>query len=402
MREAPQEWQNCALWEQGLEDSQGASREHVGIPGQGADTDDRVQQPYIPPLAAAWLEEQGVCAAEGNGEAARVAHQEAEVEPAQHETPKEPKRAAAETPVPSTVSLPAAKRSKILLPSLDVIDQEENQAACGVIGKAFAPGVGRKEIEDAIVKRCGIKSLGLMTFSAGKFQVVMNSREEAQQLLDWELRILGRPSQIIKWSPEACRNMSELDVAIYWVLLPKLPLQCVESLKTISNALGLYISTEKTREEMFNGATPIIGVQIADATPLQMEVEVAWTNARGDLVEHTQRVEYRDWTYACNHCGSKGHCHRQCAKEKAPELGKAPTREEAKQAELTWALRVSRGAGQEGSTRTPTTTVGQSTQERRAGLSHAQAYQADRRAAEVLFPGLDIEGKVTFKVCLVL
>lgn len=68
------------------------------------------------------------------------------------------------------------------------------------------------------------------------------------------------------------------------------------------------MSVEKTREEMMNGATPVIGVQIADADLLQLEVEVAWTNARCALVEHMQRLEYRDWTCACDCYGSKSHC----------------------------------------------------------------------------------------------
>lgn len=86
----------------------------------------------------------------------------------------------------------------------------------------------------------------------------------------------GRPTLLTKWTPAGCRNMSSLDVALYWVLLPGLPPQCFESLEQIGNLLGVYISTEKTKEEMLNGATPIIGVQIPDTLPLQMEVDVAW------------------------------------------------------------------------------------------------------------------------------
>lgn len=105
-----------------------------------------------------------------------------------------------------------------------MIDQEENFAVCGAIGKAFAPNVGRKEIEDGIMKLCGTRNVGLSLFTARKFQAVMANKQEAQQLLDGGLRVAGKPVRVIRWTPTACQNLDQFDVAIYWVLLPKLPL----------------------------------------------------------------------------------------------------------------------------------------------------------------------------------
>lgn len=98
------------------------------------------------------------------------------------------------------------------------------------------------------------------------------------------------------------------------------------------NSLGTYVLTKKTREEMLNGATPVIGVQILDSVPLQHEVDVAWLSSSGELVSFLQKLEYRDWLYVCDHCGSRGHCHRMCTREKA---GKAEVKVGANETQET-------------------------------------------------------------------
>lgn len=87
-------------------------------------------------------------------------------------------------------------------------------------------------------------------FSLGKFQVLLNTEEEARSLFAAGLRVTGRPTLLHKWSATGLQNLSSLDVALYWVLLPGLPPQCLESLKDIGNALSTFVSSEKTWEEM--------------------------------------------------------------------------------------------------------------------------------------------------------
>lgn len=166
-------------------------------------------------------------------------------------------------------------RCKILLSSPDTLDQEEIFVARGVLGKAFSPDASRQLIEEAIHQACGQKPEGLNMFFTRKFQAVLQSVEEAEKLLAVGLRVAGRPTRMCKGSSEAMRNLASLDVPLYWVLLPGLPPQCLESLKSIGDALGVFVSSEKSREEMLNGATPLIGVQIPDSVPLQLDVEVA-------------------------------------------------------------------------------------------------------------------------------
>lgn len=127
----------------------------------------------------------------------------------------------------------------------------------------------------------------------------MKEKVEAKLLLENPWRVAGRPTVVVKWTPTACRNLDDLDVVLYWVLLPRLPPQCLESLKNIGNALRKFASLEKTKIEMLNGATAVIGVQIPDAVPLQLEVDVAWLAASRELIEYTQRLEYQDWTCTC-------------------------------------------------------------------------------------------------------
>lgn len=73
-------------------------------------------------------------------------------------------------------------------------------------------------------------------------QAVMQSKKEAQQLLDMELRVDGRPVRVVKWTHDGCKNLEELDISLYWVLLPGLPTQYVDSLKRIGDSLGQFIA----------------------------------------------------------------------------------------------------------------------------------------------------------------
>lgn len=72
--------------------------------------------------------------------------------------------------------------------------------------------------------------------------------------------MVGRPILLIKWMFTGCYDLSSLDVVLYWVLLFGLFFQCFEFLEQIGNSLGVYISSEKIKEEMFNGVISVIGV----------------------------------------------------------------------------------------------------------------------------------------------
>lgn len=61
----------------------------------------------------------------------------------------------------------------------------------------------------------------------------MSSKEDAKLVLTAKVRVADRPTLIVKWTPQGCQNLSVLDVAIYWVLLPGLPLQCLGWLERI-------------------------------------------------------------------------------------------------------------------------------------------------------------------------
>lgn len=223
----------------------------------------------------------------------------------------------------------------------------------------------------------------------------METKEDAQRVLGTKVRVAGRPTLLTKWTPTGCHDLSSLDVALYWVLLPGLPPQCFESLEQIGNSLGAYISSEKTKEEMLNGATPVIGVQIPDIVPLQMEVDVAWPTPGGGMEGFTQKLEYRDWMYVCDHCGAKGHCHRAYMKEKK---GKESVKLPKEDRKLVPAWQEGEGS-----------TIRQERNKEilakpaqvREGDNLAQAYQADVKLYSTLFPRIPpVTDRVTFKVCL--
>lgn len=89
-----------------------------------------------------------------------------------------------------------------------------------------------------------------------------------------------------------------------------------------------------------------------------------------------QKLEYRDWLFTCDHCGSKRHCHKFCAREKARKGGEVP-------ATASWAQKVRHspadvGAMDERAVGKPTGPGPQSSVA--AALTHKQAYQADQKA----------------------
>lgn len=81
------------------------------------------------------------------------------------ESAREPVRQEAQEEVQET----APARGRIILSSPDILDQEEVFATCGVLGRAFAPAVGRQAIEDGIVQACGKKLMGVLMYTRGRF-----------------------------------------------------------------------------------------------------------------------------------------------------------------------------------------------------------------------------------------
>lgn len=149
---------------------------------------------------------------------------------------------------------------------------------------------------------------------------------------------------------------------------------------------------------LLNGATPVIGVQIPDSVVLQNEVELAWTAGSGELVEFTQRMEYRDWLFTCDHCGSRGHRHRVCTKEKARK-DLLPAKEPNWAQKLQESGKPAQEQKRSNSSRDDGRTMGQRDEDKVTGVS---AWQADQKVFGKLFPGTEAEGRISFKVCLVL
>lgn len=143
----------------------------------------------------------------------------------------------------------------------------------------------------------------------------MRTEEIAKRMLRSKLKVAGRDTILCPWTEYGREQLAKLDMALYWVRFPGLPLQFYESLEKICDKLGHFVSVETPRMEVANGVPPVTCVQIADSEPLPRGVKLTRVPAGRGPKCWIQMVEYADMLHRCDRCKRQGHTHRQCAGE---------------------------------------------------------------------------------------
>lgn len=62
---------------------------------------------------------------------------------------------------------------------------------------------------------------------------------------------------------DECARLSDMDMDLFWARFPLLPLQCFKSVRTIAADLGRFMALRTTLQEVLNGATLTICVQLS-------------------------------------------------------------------------------------------------------------------------------------------
>lgn len=213
--------------------------------------------------------------------------------------------------------------------------QERYFEQVSVLGKVTAPPwSSKKAIDDGIFKATGFRTRGIMMFKAGKFQANCSSQEEAVQLLRTPLLVHGDPVILLPWSSFGCQHLELLDISTYWLKLPGLPSHLFSSVGRLAGAVGLVVAPKTTQEDMADGHTPTVCVQIPDSSPLPDMLVISRQGLHGAEVIR-QPLEFAEMTHRCGTCKQPGHTRRTCRaepqrnKEALARLEVRPDREES-------------------------------------------------------------------------
>lgn len=299
---------------------------------------------------------------------------------------------------------------RIRLPSTEILDQEEIFTANGIIGKVIGRHAVQQELEEVIFEVCHQRPAGVLMYSEGKLQAIMQDGEAAQRLVDSDIFVHRCPVHLKRWTAEGCVAMGDMDKNLFWAKFLAFPPQCFKGICTIGNSIGKFMALCMPLREMLNGMTLTICVQLADGKPLQQQVEVEWTGADRALVRLLQVVEYGDIADVYDHCRRQGHYHRLCAGVRA-----LPPKDH----ERTWAdqTRWDHGApeGRNNLERKPTSAQEHPQPNSRArptvarvpaplpvipdrGINHVRNQREDKKVFEALFPGSSLDAHLTIKV----
>lgn len=287
---------------------------------------------------------------------------------------------------------------EVILQDPDSLAQQEALRATGVYGRVLGKPAERKELETAIFRACGSHPVGVSQYKQGKFLAIMRDGEMAKKLMGSRMRIAGRAVIMRAWDEDGRGELDRLDVALYWVKLPGLPLQFYESLEKIYAvlSLGQFVSVETPKTEVANGAPPIVCVQIADSDPLPRGLKLTRVTEGSAPKRWLQLLEYADMLHKCDRCKRQGHTHRQCAGEYVLDV---------EEENPTWAQRVRKDPPRETQKATRTVEIvkdnNPKAREGRTEMRSARDVQlANLAVYRSLFPEAPEPCGVTFKVSL--
>lgn len=200
---------------------------------------------------------------------------------------------------------------RVVLNDPDAFAQERHFEQVGLLGRATGAHPSRKEINDAVFRAAAVRPRGILPYKDGKFQLTMASEEEKQKVRAAEVKIQGRPVAIWPWTAAGCHQLASLDVACYWVRFPGLPSHLFMSVAKLAAKLGEVVKEPTPREDMVNGITPAVCVQIGDEDPMPTSLHIENQGCRG-TEDFGQPLDYADMMYQCDSCGMAGHHHPVC------------------------------------------------------------------------------------------
>jgi hypothetical protein len=190
---------------------------------------------------------------------------------------------------------------------------------CGLVGRFSYRSLCKDSLSDWISDNW-LPILGYVpehiTLSFGWFDIIFNSSEDSQLILDTLWTISGCSLMLKRWRVTFDPATEYFCLRHLWVLLSGLPLQywTEKALAAIGNELGRFICLDSNLLNGSNRKMARILVEMDIHAGLPKTLEIFW---HGRSV--TQRLDYLGIPFRCSCCHKMGHLWRDCTGEPKEE-----------------------------------------------------------------------------------